>query len=116
MKKTKSEIELAISIGENIRRVRTHQAISVNDIAEILKITRVAYGNIESGKTDITLSRLIKLCKILEIPVHEIVHHEMIPSLDQAFEDLTKELRLAQKTIISLQNKLLRKEASEDEN
>ena len=114
MKRTASEIALAKQIGENIERVRLNRYMTPKDIAEIFKITTVAWSNLETGKTDITLSRLIKLCKVLEVPVHEIVQHELIPSLDQEFEKLNSELAKAQREIIRLQKRLLKEEENEE--
>jgi len=114
MKRTQYEIALAEQIGKNIRRIRENQYMPPKDIAELFGITTVAWSNLETGKTDITLSRLIKLCKVLEVPIHDIVQHELIPSLDEAFEKLNSELAKAQREIIRLQKRLLKEEDNEE--
>ena len=59
----------AIEMGNNIRKWRLVKNFKQDLFAEKLNISRVALSRIETGKTDITLSRLCEIAKILHIDV-----------------------------------------------
>ncbi|MEI6595179.1 MAG: helix-turn-helix transcriptional regulator [Bacteroidota bacterium] len=44
-------------------------------LASELEISQKAYSNLESGKTKIDVVRLSKICRILEIPVENIIRY-----------------------------------------
>ncbi len=52
-------------IGERIRQLRQQKGFSQENMADQLNISTTAYGDIERGKTDVTLSRLYKIAEVL---------------------------------------------------
>lgn len=52
-------------IGERIRQLRQQKGFSQENMADQLNISTTAYGDIERGKTDVTLSRLYKISEVL---------------------------------------------------
>lgn len=52
-------------IGERIRQFRQQKGFSQENMADQLNISTTAYGDIERGKTDVTLSRLYKISEVL---------------------------------------------------
>ena len=61
-----------IQIGDKIRKIRTFKDLSQENMAESLKMSVVAYGDIERNKKDISLSRLEQIAKILKVKVEDI--------------------------------------------
>lgn len=60
-------------IGWIIRSSRESHGYSQDYMAEMLQICQSAYANIELGKTTISLDRLIRIAKILEMDIHDII-------------------------------------------
>lgn len=54
-------------IGERIRIQRVSKSLSQENIANELDLSIGAYSNIERGKTEISVSRLYRIAKILKI-------------------------------------------------
>ncbi len=57
---------MKIKVGDNIRKARVAKNYTQDYLAQQLNITPTAYGNMERGKTDVALSRLEEVAKILE--------------------------------------------------
>ena len=60
-------------VGEKIRQVRVVNNLSQDNIASELGISVGAYSNIEREKTDITVSRLFEIAKILKTTILELL-------------------------------------------
>ncbi|WP_080239298.1 helix-turn-helix domain-containing protein [Spirosoma rigui] len=83
------------SLPERIRLQRLQRGLSQENMADLLSLSTTAYGDIERGKTDLTLSRLSQIASVLDVsPVtlmtddavsaqvvdnqsHELMHHEL---------------------------------------
>ena len=61
-----------MSIGDNLRVLRTRQNISQQEIADFLGIDRKTYVNWETGETDIKSSYIPKLAEYLQVEVNEL--------------------------------------------
>jgi len=61
--------KVLLSLGERIRKMRMLQDKTAKEIAAYLCITTQAYGNMERGKADISISRLIELAKFFDVPL-----------------------------------------------
>ncbi|WP_338875513.1 helix-turn-helix domain-containing protein [Spirosoma sp. SC4-14] len=55
------------SIEEKIRLHRLQRGLSQENMADLLNLSTTAYGDIERGKTDLTLSRLNQIARVLEL-------------------------------------------------
>lgn len=82
------------SVGSNIRTLRHQRGWSQEDVANRLGISIPAFSKIETGVTDINLSRLEQIANIYEINVVNLL------SLDvQDVEPQVSGLNIAQKKI-----------------
>jgi transcriptional regulator with XRE-family HTH domain len=68
--------QLLLSVGERIRKMRLLRDKTAKEIAAYLNITTQAYGNMERGKSDICISRLIELAKFFEEPLVKILSED----------------------------------------
>ena len=59
---------------EVIRNLREQKNFTQEDIANKLNVARVTYTKVENGEIDLTYSRLIKICKILDVSLIQIVY------------------------------------------
>jgi transcriptional regulator with XRE-family HTH domain len=59
--------------GEKIRLVRMLKGFSQENMAEMLKLSRQAYGDIERGKTDVTDMRLEQIAEVLQVSPNDIL-------------------------------------------
>jgi XRE family transcriptional regulator, regulator of sulfur utilization len=60
-------------IGDKIRNLRTLKGLSQENMAEALKMSLVAYGDIERNKKDINLNRLEQISKVLNVTIADIL-------------------------------------------
>lgn len=64
------------AIGSNIQKVRKAKKKEPKEMAALLGITTQAYGNIENGKTDISISRILQLADVLQTNYQQILNIE----------------------------------------
>jgi transcriptional regulator with XRE-family HTH domain len=57
------------SIPDKIRKARVLKGLSQENVADMLGISTTAYGDIERGKTELSIKRAQDLSKVLDIPV-----------------------------------------------
>jgi transcriptional regulator with XRE-family HTH domain len=83
------------SVGKNIRTIRHQRGWSQEDVANRLGISIPAFSKIETGVTDINLSRLEQIAGIYEVNVIHLL------SMDaQETEPQGSNLNVAQKKIL----------------
>ena len=75
--------KILLSIGERIRKMRILQDKTTKEIAAYLDITTQAYGNIERGRADISISRLIELAKFFEVPLLKMLTEDHYTAIIQ---------------------------------
>jgi len=78
------------SIEEKIRLERLQRGLSQENMADLLNLSTTAYGDIERGKTDLTLSRLTQIATVLGISPLTLLSDEAIPA--QVIEPKSSEL------------------------
>ncbi|MDB5243214.1 MAG: family transcriptional regulator [Spirosoma sp.] len=66
------------SLPERIRLQRLQRGLSQENMADLLGLSTTAYGDIERGKTDLTLSRLSQIAHVLEVSPVELLTEEAI--------------------------------------
>jgi transcriptional regulator with XRE-family HTH domain len=88
------------SAGKNIRTLRHEHGWSQEDVANRLGISIPAFSKIETGVTDINLSRLEQIANIFEVSVVNLL------SLEYTQEPSTQDLSLS-----IIQKKLVDREA-----
>ncbi|WP_366520894.1 helix-turn-helix transcriptional regulator [Mucilaginibacter sp.] len=83
------------SVGKNIRTIRHQRGWSQEDVANRLGISIPAFSKIETGVTDINLSRLEQIANIYEVNVVNLL------ALDaEDMEPQVSHLSIAQKKIV----------------
>jgi transcriptional regulator with XRE-family HTH domain len=83
------------SVGKNIRTLRHQRGWSQEDVARRLGISIPAFSKIETGVTDINLSRLEQIANIYEVNVVNLLSLEI-----EEVEPQISNLSIAQKKII----------------
>jgi len=62
-----------MTIGEKIRELRVRKGFSQENMADELGMSTTNYSYIESGKVNLTIPKLEKVAKILEMDIFEIL-------------------------------------------
>ncbi len=95
-------------IGEQIRKQRLSLGLSQAAFAKLLKISAAAYCKIENGQTDLNISRLMQICKVLKILPSQLFDSkfEHSSNLDGVAE-LTKQLLTKDEELNKLRKKVI---------
>lgn len=64
--------------AEKIRLQRLQRGLSQENMADLLNLSTTAYGDIERGKTDLTLSRLNQIAQVLDVAPVTLLTDEAI--------------------------------------
>lgn len=67
------ELELEQAIARNVRILRTHQQMSVADMAERVGISKAMLSKIENAQTSCSLATLARLAVGLDVPVTSLL-------------------------------------------
>ncbi|HWB26441.1 MAG TPA: helix-turn-helix transcriptional regulator [Chitinophagaceae bacterium] len=68
-----NELHLLVTVGANIRRIRTGRNLSQNDLAIMCNFEKASMSRIEAGKTNVTLLTLQKISKALNVNITDLV-------------------------------------------
>jgi len=96
------------SIGDHIKQSRLLLGLSQGDAAKKLNISTPAFCKIETGQTDLNISRLLQISKIFKVPVIQLITGQSASSAS----DSSKELIALKKELIEKEeeiNKLRKK-------
>lgn len=66
--------------AEKIRLQRLQRGLSQENMADLLNLSTTAYGDIERGKTDLTLSRLTQIASVLGVSPLALLTDDAIPA------------------------------------
>ena len=66
------------SLPERIRLQRLQRGLSQENMADLLGLSTTAYGDIERGKTDLTISRLSQIAHVLDVSPVALLTDEAI--------------------------------------
>ena len=98
------------TLGRKIRLLRHQRGWSQEDVAKRLDISIPAFSKIETGITDVNLSRLEQISKLFELSVVQLLSHndtEEQKKYDTELEETTKRLKQREAEIIDLQKKVI---------
>src|ERR1700744_2447559 len=97
------------TVGKNIRTFRHQHGWSQEDVANRLGISIPAFSKIETGVTDINLSRLEQIANIYEIDVVKILSIDMeeVELEPSSLSILQKKLNDRESEIANLQRKVI---------
>jgi len=96
------------SIGDRIKQSRIALGLSQADAAKKLNISTPAFCKIETGQTDLNISRLIQISKTFKVPVVQLIDDKAVatdPSAELAA--LKKELIEKEEEINKLRKKVI---------
>lgn len=85
-----------MEVHEKIKEIRGRKRTSQTELAERLNMTKQTYWAIETGKTEITVKRLLEVANILEVSPLELLGIETANSTD---ETRVKELEAENKAL-----------------
>lgn len=68
------------SVAEKIRLQRLQRGFSQENMADLLGLSTTAYGDIERGKTDLTLARLNQIADALNVSPLALLTEEAVPA------------------------------------
>jgi transcriptional regulator with XRE-family HTH domain len=60
-------------LSERIRQIRTQKGLSQENMADMLNLSTTAYGDLERGRTELSISRLENIAKLLDIALPELL-------------------------------------------
>jgi transcriptional regulator with XRE-family HTH domain len=66
-------MNVASSLSEKIRQIRMQKGLSQENMADMLGLSTTAYGDIERGRTELSVSRLENVAKLLDVPLPELL-------------------------------------------
>ncbi len=97
------------TIGKNIRQLRQKNNWSQGEVARRLEISIPAFSKIETGITDVNMSRLEQIATLFEVSVVDIIDNGSVSQANIASEIAMLKSKLAYKEeeIISLQKKVI---------
>lgn len=94
--------------GRKIKSLRQKMGKNQSYIAEILGVSVPAFSKIESGVTDLSLSRLKQIGRVFGVSVTSLLEDDpKEEEKDQLIVQLQHDLKKASEEIISLQRKLI---------
>jgi transcriptional regulator with XRE-family HTH domain len=103
------------TLGKNIRLLRHQKGWSQEDVAKKLDISIPAFSKIETGITDINLTRLEQIANMFELSVTALISfnsgedeikHDMLQAINKKLLDREFELINLQKKVIELYEEL----------
>lgn len=62
------------AIGKNIRQIRTNKAMSQEELADALFVTRQTVSNYETGRSQPDVDTLMRIADILETDIHVLIY------------------------------------------
>lgn len=71
-------------IGMHLRKARELLKLKQADVARIADVSLPYYGKLERGKISPSLDRLMRICKVLQLPLTEVFKGVM--PLEESFE------------------------------
>lgn len=98
------------TLGKKIRLLRHQKSWSQEDVARRLDISIPAFSKIETGITDINLSRLEQISKLFDMTVVQLLTYndtEQQEKYTSELEAMTKKLQERESEVIDLQKKII---------
>lgn len=102
------------SIGDHIKKSRLTLGLSQADAAKKLNISTPAFCKIETGQTDLNISRLLQISKTFKVPVMQLIagqsegsnSSEELTALKKELIEKEEEINKLRKKVIDLYDKL----------
>jgi transcriptional regulator with XRE-family HTH domain len=98
-------MDLIRHLPNRLRQIRQNKGLSQENMADALGISTTAYGDLERGKTEITLMRLDAIATIFQVPLENLLGLEQGPTIDELLAENRRLNR--ENTVLIFRNKLL---------
>src|SRR5690606_24748468 len=98
-------MDLIRHLPSRLRQIRQNKGLSQENMADALGISTTAYGDLERGKTEITLMRLDAIATIFQVPLENLLGLEQGPTIDELLAENRRLNR--ENTVLSIRNKLV---------
>ncbi|MFA7471647.1 MAG: helix-turn-helix domain-containing protein [Spirosomataceae bacterium] len=98
-------MDLIRHLPNRLRQIRQNKGLSQENMADALGISTTAYGDLERGKTEITLMRLGAIATIFQVPLENLLGLEQGPTIDELLAENRRLNR--ENTVLIFRNKLL---------
>lgn len=98
------------ALGKKIRLLRHQKGWSQEDVAKRLDISIPAFSKIETGITDVNLSRLNQISKLFGLSLVQLLSttdFEEEKQIADEINELNKKLQLRETEVIELQKKVI---------
>lgn len=98
------------TLGKKIRLLRHQKSWSQEDVAKRLEISIPAFSKIETGITDVNISRLEQISKLFDISVVQLLTFNDTEGQEQynsEMEELTQKLHEREIELMDLQKKII---------
>lgn len=98
------------ALGKKIRLLRHQKGWSQEDVAKRLDISIPAFSKIETGITDVNLSRLNQISKLFGLSLVQLLStsdSEEEKQIQDEIDNLGKKLQLREVEVIDLQKKVI---------
>ncbi|KIA93727.1 hypothetical protein OC25_11805 [Pedobacter kyungheensis] len=95
------------SIGDQIKQCRLALNLSQADAAKKLNISTPAFCKIETGQTDLNISRLQQISKVFKVPITQLLGLSAAPDSSEELAMLKKELMEKDEEINKLRKKVI---------
>jgi len=95
------------SIGDRIKQSRLALGLSQADAAKKLNISTPAFCKIETGQTDLNISRLLQISKTFKVPVVQLIDSQSGGAPSAELSALKKELIEKEEEINKLRKKVI---------
>jgi transcriptional regulator with XRE-family HTH domain len=59
-------------LGSRIKEIRKSKKLSQNELASLCEFEKASMSRIESGRSNLTLRSLTRICKALDVPITEM--------------------------------------------
>ncbi|WP_316848495.1 helix-turn-helix transcriptional regulator [Pedobacter psychrodurus] len=96
------------SIGDRIKQSRLALGLSQADAAKKLNISTPAFCKIETGQTDVNISRLLQISKTFKVSVVQLINGQSVTTdSSEQLDALKKELMEKEEEINKLRKKVI---------
>lgn len=94
-------MNIASHLSERIRQIRLQKGLSQENMADMLGLSTTAYGDLERGRTELSVSRLENIARLLDVPLAELL------GLESATLSETEWLRQENTRLMAANSRLL---------